>query len=119
MLIEPHGDTSPPGDSRRAEWAQYSHERCGDRANRARSGVAYGRAAVGDLLAWQADRELFEFADVKVVDPTGAGDAFVAGLIAALRDGAGPRQAGRRAAAAASSTVQRLGGRPDLTGLAS
>lgn len=81
--------------------------------------VALAVPDVGDLLAWQADRELFEFADVKVVDPTGAGDAFVAGLIAALRDGAGPRQAGRRAAAAASSTVQRLGGRPDLTGLAS
>ncbi|ORW86943.1 ribokinase [Mycobacterium sp. IEC1808] len=80
--------------------------------------VALAVPDVGDLLAWQADRELFEFADVKVVDPTGAGDAFVAGLIAALRDGAGPRQAGRRAAAAASSTVQRLGGRPDLTGLA-
>jgi ribokinase len=60
---------------------------------------------------------LLPFADVDVIDPTGAGDAFVAGLIAALRDGAAPGQAGRRAAAAASATVQRLGGRPDLTGL--
>jgi ribokinase len=81
--------------------------------------VAIAVPGVGDLLVWDRDRELFEFADVEVVDPTGAGDAFVAGLIAALRDGAEPRQAGRRAAAAASSTVQRLGGRPDLTCLAS
>jgi ribokinase len=81
--------------------------------------VALAVPDMGDLLVWQTGRELFEFADVKVVDPTGAGDAFVAGLIAALRDGAKPREAGRRASAAASSTVQRLGGRPDLTGLAS
>jgi ribokinase len=81
--------------------------------------VALAVPDMGDLLVWQTGRELFEFADVEVVDPTGAGDAFVAGLIAALRDGAEPREAGRLAAAAASSTVQRLGGRPDLTGLAS
>ncbi len=81
--------------------------------------VAVAVPDVGDLLVWDGGHELFQFADVDVVDPTGAGDAFVAGLIAALRDGAGPRQAGRRAAAAASSTVQRLGGRPDLTRLAS
>jgi ribokinase len=80
--------------------------------------VALAVPDVGDLLTWNGGSELFGFADVDVVDPTGAGDAFVAGLISALRDGAGPRQAGRRAAAAASSTVQRLGGRPDLTGLA-
>ncbi|GAB1815866.1 hypothetical protein MUNTM_49060 [Mycobacterium sp. MUNTM1] len=54
-----------------------------------------------------------------VLDPTGAGDAFVAGLIAALRDGAAPRDAGRLASSAASAAVQRLGGRPDLAGLRS
>lgn len=68
-------------------------------------------------MAWRGGSELFEFADVEVVDPTGAGDAFVAGLIAALREGAAPREAGALAAAAASATVQRLGGRPDLTAL--
>ena len=45
---------------------------------------------VGDLLTWNGGSELFGFADVDVVDPTGAGDAFVAGLISALRDGTGP-----------------------------
>ncbi|OMC07035.1 PfkB family carbohydrate kinase [Mycobacterium sp. SP-6446] len=76
--------------------------------------VAIAVPDVGDLLAWRGGSELFEFADVDVVDPTGAGDAFVAGLISALRDGAGPQHAGQQAAAAASSTVQRLGGRPSL-----
>lgn len=79
--------------------------------------VALAVPDVGDLLVWKGGSELFEFADVDVVDPTGAGDAFVAALIAALRDGASPPQAGRRASAAASATVQRLGGRPDLSGL--
>ncbi|WP_406813698.1 ribokinase [Mycobacterium sp. M23085] len=72
---------------------------------------------VGDLVAWRGGSEVFEFAKVKVIDPTGAGDAFVAGLIAALRDGATPREAGRRASSAAGATVQHLGGRPDLTAL--
>ncbi|BBZ42090.1 PfkB family carbohydrate kinase [Mycobacterium conspicuum] len=78
--------------------------------------VALAVPGVGDLLVWGEDSQLFEFSAVQVVDPTGAGDAFTAGLIAALRDGDGPREAGRRAAAAASSTVQRLGGRPNLSG---
>ncbi len=81
--------------------------------------VAIAVPEVGDLLVWPGGSEVFEFADVEVVDPTGAGDAFVAGLIAGLREGAAPREAGRRASAAASATVQRLGGRPDLTALRS
>lgn len=81
--------------------------------------VAIAVPDVGDLVAWHGGTEIFEFADVDVVDPTGAGDAFVAGLIAALRDGAAPRDAGRLASSAASATVQRLGGRPDLTALRS
>ncbi|OBI00031.1 ribokinase [Mycobacterium sp. E2733] len=79
--------------------------------------VALAVPEVGDLLAWHGGSELFEFSDIEVVDPTGAGDAFVAGLISALRDGASPAQAGRRASATASATVQRLGGRPDLSEL--
>lgn len=81
--------------------------------------VAIAVPDVGDLVAWRGGTEIFEFADVDVVDPTGAGDAFVAGLIAALRDGAAPRDAGRLASSTASATVQRLGGRPDLTALRS
>jgi ribokinase len=79
--------------------------------------VAIAVPEVGDLVAWRGSSEVFEFADVEVVDPTGAGDAFVAGLIAALRAGAAPREAGRLASSAAGATVQRLGGRPDLSAL--
>jgi ribokinase len=68
----------------------------------------------GDLVAWEGGDEVLPWPDVDVVDPTGGGDAFVAGLVTALRAGQSPRQAGRLASRAAASTVQRLGGRPDL-----
>ncbi|MFI1519975.1 PfkB family carbohydrate kinase [Kitasatospora cineracea] len=72
----------------------------------------------GDLLVWPDGDLLLPLADVPVADPTGAGDAFVAGLVTGLRRGPDVAAAGRLAAAAAGSTVQRLGGRPDLSGLA-
>jgi ribokinase len=81
--------------------------------------VAVAIPDVGDLLVWRDDSHLFPFSKVEVVDPTGAGDAFVAGLIAALRKGSPLAEAGELAVAAATSTVQRLGGRPDLTALTS
>jgi ribokinase len=51
-----------------------------------------------------------------VVDSTGAGDAFSAALTVALDCGEHPRHAARQAVAAAASSVERAGGRPDLTG---
>ncbi|BBY07534.1 ribokinase [Mycobacterium noviomagense] len=81
--------------------------------------VAVAIPDAGDLIVWRDGSRLFPLSKVEVVDPTGAGDAFVAGLIAALRKDAPPPAAGELAVAAASSTVQRLGGRPDLTALAS
>jgi ribokinase len=53
--------------------------------------------------------------DFPVVDTTGAGDAFVAGLITALARDGGPQRAARLAAAAAGATVGHPGGRPTLT----
>jgi ribokinase len=50
-----------------------------------------------------------------VVDTTGAGDAFIAGLVAALLRDDRPDAAARYASAAASVTVEHPGGRPDLT----
>ncbi len=47
-----------------------------------------------------------------VVDVTGAGDAFAAGLLAALLDGATDAAAGARAAALAAQAVSRVGARP-------
>jgi ribokinase len=87
------------------------------RANATEAALIAGEEEATVEQAWHGGSELFEFSDVEVVDPTGAGDAFVAGLISALRDGASPPQAGRRASAGASATVQRLGGRPDLSEL--
>jgi ribokinase len=78
--------------------------------------VALGVDGSGDLVAWSGGSRFYPFPDVPVVDPTGAGDAFVAGLVMALRRGADPESAGAAGAAAAASTVQRLGGRPDLRG---
>jgi ribokinase len=48
------------------------------------------------------------------VDTIGAGDAFIAALVAALARGAGAADAGRQAVAAAGRTVAHLGGRPHL-----
>ncbi|MEV8566363.1 PfkB family carbohydrate kinase [Streptomyces sp. NPDC051322] len=79
--------------------------------------VALALPEVGDLLVRPDGSHLLPLSDVPVVDPTGAGDAFTAGLITGLRDGADVLSAGRLASAAASATVQRLGGRPDLSSL--
>ena len=79
--------------------------------------VALAVTGKGDLVAWRGGSRFFPHSAADVVDPTGAGDAFTAGLIAGLERGAGPEEAGALAKAAATSTVQRLGGRPDLTEL--
>jgi sugar/nucleoside kinase (ribokinase family) len=47
-----------------------------------------------------------------VVDSTGAGDAFAAGLLAARMDGAGPAEAMAAGASLAAQAVARPGGRP-------
>jgi ribokinase len=49
------------------------------------------------------------------VDPTGAGDAYVAALTATLLGGAAPEEAAWAAAAAAADTVLHAGGRPELS----
>lgn len=71
----------------------------------------------GDLVAWAGGERLVEHEEVDVVDVTGGGDAFVAGMVTALRHGATPAEAGELASAAAGRVVQTLGGRPALSGL--
>ncbi len=89
-----------------------------DLLSRGPSVVALEVPGEGDLVAWPGGHRLFAYGeDDDVVDRTGAGDAFVAGLVAALRRGDEPERAGRLAADAASSTVRRLGGRPELAHL--
>jgi sugar/nucleoside kinase (ribokinase family) len=49
-----------------------------------------------------------------VVDPTGAGDAFAAGLLAAWLGGAAPAEALEAGVAAGATAVTTVGARPDL-----
>lgn len=79
--------------------------------------LAVAVPGAGDLLVWRNGSHLLPLADVEVADPTGAGDAFTAGLIAGLHRGADFVSAGQLASAAAAATVQHLGGRPDLRDL--
>jgi ribokinase len=79
--------------------------------------VALAIAGVGDLLVWPGHSQLYPLAKTPTVVPTGAGDAFMAGLVAALRHGDRPVDAGKLATRAAGATVTHLGGRPDLTRL--
>jgi ribokinase len=77
--------------------------------------VALAVDGLGNLIAWADDSVFLPLPGTPVMDTTGAGDAFVAGLITALAQGGGPRRAGRMAVAAAAATVGHPGGRPDLT----
>ena len=77
--------------------------------------VALAIGGVGNLIAWPEGQVLLPLADIPVVDTTGAGDAFMAGLITALAQDGGPQRAARLAVAAAGATVGHPGGRPALT----
>lgn len=70
----------------------------------------------GNLFVWADGDVLLPLGDTEVVDTTGGGDAFVAGLTAALLRGESYAEAGRRATAASAATVGHPGGRPDLRG---
>jgi ribokinase len=76
--------------------------------------VALAVGTEANVVAWPGGHVVLPLLGGEAVDPTGGGDAFVAGLAAALLEGADSQSAGWFAAAAAASTVQRLGGRPDL-----
>lgn len=76
--------------------------------------VALGAGEAGNVVAWAGGHRLYPLLGEDPVDPTGGGDAFVAGLVRALLDGADPETAGWWASAAAALTVSRLGGRPDV-----
>jgi len=76
----------------------------------ARSIVALTQGARGSQL--HAGGEVVTIPAVpprRMVDPTGAGDAYIAGLLAGLRRGLGPAQAGRVAALAATHAVEQQG----------
>ena len=63
---------------------------------------------------WTDGRTTFEVPaePVQVVDTTGAGDAFAAGLLSARFEGAGPREALEAGCRVAARAVARVGARP-------
>jgi fructokinase len=74
--------------------------------------AAVTRGAQGSLLV--SGRETVEVAaePTRVVDTTGAGDAYAAGFLAALARGHGLPQAGRWASVAAAEAISHFGARP-------
>jgi ribokinase len=76
--------------------------------------VALAVAGTGNLFAWRGGHVCTPLTAADPVDTTGAGDALVAALTAALLSGNGPQRAARHASDAAAASVARVGGRPDL-----
>jgi ribokinase len=74
--------------------------------------VVVQAGAHGDLLRWHTDEVRVPRQPVTTVDPTGAGDAFIATLVVRLRHGDEPSRAARLASAAAAHTAAQLGGTP-------
>ena len=67
------------------------------------------------MVAWPGGEAVLPLLDAgRTVDPTGGGDAIVAGTTVALLDGADPLTAAWHGSAAAALTVTHAGGRPDL-----
>jgi ribokinase len=67
-----------------------------DLLERGAATVAITRGRAGATVAWDGGHEELQGEALPAREPTGAGDAFFAGLLAALRDGADPAAAGRR-----------------------
>jgi arabinose-5-phosphate isomerase len=86
------------------------------RAMRARFGcgaVVVTDGEAGCAIAAQAFEGFVPASAVKAVDTTGAGDAFLGGLLVALHHGLGWEAAGRLANACGAACVEKLGAFPD------
>lgn len=79
--------------------------------------VAFTLTSHDNIVIWRGGHCVHPFTVTDVVDRTGNGDSYVAGLITGLLATGSAEKAGELAAATSQATVQVLGGRPDLTGL--
>jgi len=79
--------------------------------------VAFAVDGVGNVFVWDEGELVVPLDDAEVVDTTGGGDAFVAGLALALASGARPEEAAQLAVKVSGATVTHPGGRPDLSRL--
>jgi ribokinase len=66
----------------------------------------------GNVIAWPGGHLVVPLTGATTIDPTGAGDAFVAAFTVVLLRGGGPKQAGQAATDAAAAAVAALGARP-------
>jgi ribokinase len=76
--------------------------------------VALAAPGEGNVVAWHGGHVVLPFLEEAPVDPTGAGDAFIAALTIGLLEGESPEAAAWWAAAAAAQVVSTVGGRPNL-----
>jgi ribokinase len=104
-------------DTEAALWADAAIESAADAVEVARDLLARGPRLVvlsaggeGNVVVWAGGQAVLPLHDTDVVDTTGGGDAFTAGVVAAL--GRGPEEAARWGTAAAALTVGHLGGGP-------
>lgn len=64
---------------------------------------------VGNVFVWDGGELVVPLDDAEVVDTTGGGDAFVAGLTFALASGARPEEAAQPAVKSSGATVHTSG----------
>lgn len=77
--------------------------------------VAVTRGPVGSTIVVDGQRYEIAAEPVEVVDTTGAGDLYAAGVLFGLTSGRGPAACGRLGSIAAAEVISHLGARPEVS----